>query len=205
MIWLSGEIPGCIFFFALVTRWVESSLFYIYMPFSYCMICVQMCILAFGMVFLIQKQKSICATYNICSKVILTEIFEGPCSTNNIDFYSSYVGDIMVSLSFLVLTCKTILWQKSNLSDRKDFFSESLAFFESFYYQSASSFFSLRAGQWASLTAALSGISGQRTSIVEATLYTISRQEMLSASEHSKMQMCLSGYTMALWMYLLSG
>lgn len=82
--------------------------------------------------FLIQKWKSICATYNICSKVILTQIFEGPCSTNNIDFYSNYEGDIIVSLSFLVLTCKAILWQNSNLSHRKDFQCESPALFESF-------------------------------------------------------------------------
>lgn len=83
-------------------------------------------------VLLIQKWKSICATYNICSKVILTQIVEGPCSTNNIYFYSNYEGDIIVSLSFLVLTCKAILWQNSNLSHRKDFQCESPALFESF-------------------------------------------------------------------------
>lgn len=47
------------------------------------------------------------------SKVMITEIVEGPYSINNIDLYSNYSGDNIVSLnlSFLVLTCKAILWQ----------------------------------------------------------------------------------------------
>lgn len=58
----------------------------------------------------------------IRSKVMITEIVEGPYSINNIDLYSNYSGNNIVSLnlSFLVLTCKAILWQKSNLSNRKD-------------------------------------------------------------------------------------
>lgn len=55
-------------------------------------------------------------------KVMITEIVEGPYSINNIDLYSNYSGNNIVSLnlSFLVLTCKAILWQKSNLSNHKE-------------------------------------------------------------------------------------
>lgn len=78
-------------------------------------------ILAFGLVVLRFTNVNWYAQL-ICSKIMITEIVEGPYSINNIDLYSNYSGNNIVSLnlSFLVLTCKAILWQKSNLSNRKD-------------------------------------------------------------------------------------
>ena len=82
------------------------------------------------------------------SKVMITEIVEGPFSINNIDLYSNYSGYKIVSLnlSFLVLTCKAILWQKSNLSNHKEscsMFIMNLRFtFFFFYLQAAIQFFS---------------------------------------------------------------
>lgn len=96
------------------------------------------------------------------SKVMITEIVEGPFSINNIDLYSNYSGYKIVSLnlSFLVLTCKAILWQKSNLSNHKEscsMFIMNLRF-TFFLFLICKQQFSFSAGQWAGLTAALSGI-----------------------------------------------
>lgn len=122
---------------------------------------------------------------------MITEIVEGPYSINNIDLYSNYSGNNIVSLnlSFLVLTCKAILWQKSNLSNRKDSCSMfvmnlryclNLRFYLFLFASSYSVFFS-----WAMSRTHCSfslGFSSQRTSlhctIIEATLYTTSGQEM---------------------------
>lgn len=78
-------------------------------------------ILAFGLVVLGFTNANWYAQLRY-SKVMITEIVEGPFSINNIDLYSNYSGNKIVSLnlSFLVLTCKAILWQKSNLSNHKE-------------------------------------------------------------------------------------
>lgn len=124
------------------------------------------------------------------SKVMITEIVEGPYSINNIDLYSNYSGNNIVSLnlSFLVLTCKAILWQKSNLSNHKESCSvfvmnlhHCLNLHFTFLFASSYSFFFQLGSEPVSLQLCL-GFSSQRTSlhctIIEATLYTTSGQEM---------------------------
>lgn len=87
-----------------------------FLSFGVCMKCVQIncnCfILAFGLVGLGFTNANWYAQLRY-SKVMITEIVEGPYSINNIDLYSNYSGNNIVSLnlSFLVLTCKAILWQ----------------------------------------------------------------------------------------------
>lgn len=120
---------------------------------------------------------------------MITEIVEGPYSINNIDLYSNYSGNNIVSLnlSFLVLTCKAILWQKSNLSNHKESCSvfimnlhHCLNLRFTFLFASSYSVFQL-GNEPVSLQLRL-GFSSQRTSlhctIIEATLYTTSGQEM---------------------------
>lgn len=79
-------------------------------------------VLAFGLVVVIGFTNANWYAQLRYSKVMITEIVEGPYSINNIDLYSNYSGNNIVSLnlSFLVLTCKAILWQKSNLSNHKE-------------------------------------------------------------------------------------
>lgn len=120
---------------------------------------------------------------------MITEIVEGPYSINNIDLYSNYSGNNIVSLnlSFLVLTCKAFLWQKSNLSNHKESCSvfimnlhHCLNLHFTFLFASSYSVFQL-GNELVSLQLCL-GFSSQRTSlhctIIEATLYTTSGQEM---------------------------
>lgn len=122
-------------------------------------------------------------------KVMITEIVEGPYSINNIDLYSNYSGNNIVSLnlSFLVLTCKAILWQKSNLSNHNEPCSVFIWICITvwicilpFSFASSDSVVQL-SDEPVSLQLCL-GFSSQRTSLhctmVEATLYTTSGQEM---------------------------
>lgn len=163
---MSGEIHYADAFF-LVKRWTDSSLFFDLPSVIRCL--HEMCangiacicfVLAFGLVVVRFTNVNWYAQL-ICSKVMITEIVEGPYSINNIDLYSNYSGNNIVSLnlSFLVLTCKAILWQKSNLSNRKDSCSMFImnlrhCFESAFYLFVCKQLFGFSAGQWAALTAA---------------------------------------------------
>lgn len=120
---------------------------------------------------------------------MITEIVEGPYSINNIDLYSNYSGNNIVSLnlSFLVLTCKAILWQKSNLSNHKESCSVFIMNLHHclnlrFTFLFASSYSVFQLGNEQDSLQLYLGFSSQRTSlhctIIEATLYTTSGQEM---------------------------
>lgn len=123
------------------------------------------------------------------SKVMITEILEGPYSINNIDLYSNYSGNNIVSLnlSFLVLTCKAILWQNQIYLIIKNHAQCSLwicvtVWICVVFLRFASSYSVFQLGnELVSLQLCL-GFSSQRTSlhctIIEATLYTTSGQEM---------------------------
>lgn len=131
-------------------------------------------------------------------KEMITEIVEGPYSINNIDLYSNYSGNNIVSLnlSFLVLTCKAILWQKSNLSNYKEPCSVFIMNLHHclnlrrFTCYICKQLFSFSAGQWAGLTAASSGIlkSKNFTSLHHHWSNTVHnfRTRDASVSKHSK-------------------